>query len=228
VRIAEIFHSVQGEGILAGVPSVFVRTSGCNLRCVWCDTPYTSWEPEGEDRTIDEIITETRRYPSRHVVITGGEPFLAPDLHELTRRLNKSGAHITIETAGTVFKPVQCDLMSVSPKLSNSTPRKRAGGRFSESHEAHRLNSDVIRKFIEEYKYQLKFVIEQPEDLSEVNAILQSVGNVDRSRVLLMAQGTSPEEIQAKSRWIVEICKEHGFRYTPRLHLDLFGNRRGT
>src|ERR1044071_7329276 len=82
VRIAEIFHSVQGEGILAGVPSVFVRTSGCNLRCVWCDTPYTSWDPEGEDRALDQIIVETRGYPSRYVVITGGEPFLSPELPE--------------------------------------------------------------------------------------------------------------------------------------------------
>src|SRR5512133_3275566 len=110
------------------MPSVFIRTSGCNLRCVWCDTPYTSWEPEGEDRRIEEVLEEASRYPTGHIVITGGEPFLAPDLDELTNRLKALDAHITIETAGTIFKPVKCDLISVSPKLSNSTPVDRAGG----------------------------------------------------------------------------------------------------
>src|SRR5215831_18622011 len=119
LRIAEIFYSLQGEGSLVGVPSVFVRTSGCNLRCSWCDTPYTSWRPEGTDLTLDQILDEVDAHPARHVVVTGGEPMIAPDILALTQRLRARNLHITIETAGTVFEPVACDLMSISPKLAN-------------------------------------------------------------------------------------------------------------
>src|SRR5690349_20327441 len=132
MKIAEIFYSVQGEGALVGVPSVFVRTSGCNLRCVWCDTPYTSWQPEGDERSVDSIVEEVNRHGAAHVVITGGEPMIAPGVAELTRRLRQ---HITIETAGTVAAEVHCDLMSISPKLESSVPRERDGGRWAAQHE---------------------------------------------------------------------------------------------
>src|SRR5262249_44631393 len=122
LKIAELFYSIQGEGGLAGVPSVFVRTSGCNLRCAWWDTPYRSWRPEGSEGTVDRIFEEVRSHPARHVVVTGGEPMIAPEIVALTQRLRDAGLHITIETAGTVFRPVACDLMSISPKLANSTP----------------------------------------------------------------------------------------------------------
>src|SRR6478609_11738043 len=120
MRIAEIFYSVQGEGTLVGVPSVFVRVSGCNLRCSWCDTPYTSWNPEGDEWTNGAIVTEVAKYPARHVVITGGEPMLFAPVVELSRQLKDRGLHVTFETAGTVYQPVSCDLMSISPKLANS------------------------------------------------------------------------------------------------------------
>src|SRR5438477_2908675 len=87
LKIAEIFYSIQGEGSLIGVPSVFVRTSGCNLRCSWCDTPYTSWQPEGDERSIDQIVNEVTQYPAHHVVVTGGEPMIAPGIVNLTERL---------------------------------------------------------------------------------------------------------------------------------------------
>ena len=106
MQISEIFYSIQGEGRLAGVPSVFIRTSGCNLRCVWCDTPYTSWQPEGTVWPIAKILREVARYANRHVVITGGEPLLARQLQELTDKLKQSGAHVTIETAATIYKPM--------------------------------------------------------------------------------------------------------------------------
>src|ERR1041385_6410009 len=121
MKIAELFHSIQGEGILAGVPSVFVRVSGCNLRCTWCDTPYTSWAPEGREMTIAEIVAETQAFGASHAVVTGGEPMLFEDTVELTRELKTLGLHITIETAGKVDQPVVFDLMSISPKLANST-----------------------------------------------------------------------------------------------------------
>src|ERR1019366_5577477 len=111
LKIAELFYSIQGEGSLVGVPSVFIRTSGCNLRCAWCYTPYTSWQPEGVEMPLDRILDEVRAYPTRHVVVTGGEPMISPEIVPLTTRLHALGLHLTIETAGTVFQPVACDLM---------------------------------------------------------------------------------------------------------------------
>src|SRR3569833_1786999 len=104
MKIAEIFYSVQGEGSLIGVPSVFIRTSGCNLRCSWCDTPYTSWTPDGDDVSVDKILETVASYPAQHAVVTGGEPMIAPAIAELTQRLRERDLHITIETAGTVYK----------------------------------------------------------------------------------------------------------------------------
>ena len=228
MRIAEIFYSIQGEGRLAGAPSVFIRTSGCNLRCVWCDTPYTSWKPEGKDWDLREILAEAKKHPTRHAVITGGEPLLAPEVEGLTRRLKRGGFHVTIETAATIFKPLRCDLMSMSPKLSNSTPWKRDGGKFARMHEQRRLNFPVIQRFMDRYDYQLKFVADKKKDFSEVEEILEKLKNVDRNRVLVMAQGRTKRELREKAPWIVALCKKHGFSYTPRLQIELWGNRRGT
>jgi 7-carboxy-7-deazaguanine synthase len=228
MQLSEIFYSVQGEGRLIGLPSVFIRTSGCNLRCAWCDTPYTSWKPEGRGWTIEEIVGEVAKYPSRFIVITGGEPFLAPELEELTRALRERGVHITVETAATIFKPVACDLVSMSPKLANSTPWKKQKGRFADMHEARRLDFAVMQEFLDSYDCQFKFVVDQPADFDELRAVLAKLKKVDASRVLIMAQGTTPRQIQAKAQWIVELCKKFGYGYTPRLHIDLYGNRRGT
>ena len=228
MRISEIFYSIQGEGRLLGTPSVFIRTSGCNLRCVWCDTPYTSWQPEGKTWSLKKILGEVAKYPTRHVVITGVEPLLAPELEELTDRLKQSGAHITIETAATVFKPVIGDLISMSPKLANSTPWQRARGKFAEMHERRRLNFPVMQKYIEGYDYQLKFVVELRQDFAEIEKILSQLRGVDPARVLIMAQGITNRELNRKAKWLVELCKQYGFGYTPRLQILLFGNRRGT
>jgi 7-carboxy-7-deazaguanine synthase len=228
VRIAEIFYSIQGEGLLAGTPSVFIRTSGCNLRCRWCDTPYTSWAPQGSQRSIDDILAEVGRFRASHVVVTGGEPMLAREIADLTARLKESGFHVTIETAGTLFRPVRCDLMSVSPKLANSTPWRRAAGRFAAMHEKRRNNPEVLARLIRSYDYQLKFVIDRPEDVSEVLALLGSLPGISRERVLLMPQARRRQELYRKSVWLAQLCKETGFRYGPRLQIELFGNRRGT
>ncbi len=209
--------------MLAGVPSVFVRTSGCNLRCTWCDTPYTSWQPEGEDRSLDSIAKEVDRYEASHVVITGGEPMIAPRIEELTRRLTQ---HITVETAGTVDVAVRCDLMSISPKLGNSTPRDRDGGRWADQHERLRYQPEVLKRLMGRYPYQLKFVVGQPGDLVEVGAIVQEIGAA-KERVLLMPEGVDPAVLAERGRWLVEICKKEGFRFSPRLHIELWGNRRG-
>jgi 7-carboxy-7-deazaguanine synthase len=226
MKVAEIFHSIQGEGMLAGVPSVFVRVSGCNLRCTWCDTPYTSWEPEGREMTISEVINEVRAFGAAHAVVTGGEPMLFADTVELTRELKALGMHITIETAGTVDQPVTCDLMSISPKLANFTPRERDGGRFAQQHARLRFQPNVLRRLMADYPYQLKFVVASPDDLEEIKAIRGAIG-ADRERVLLMPEGTTPEALRERSLWLVDVCKSEGVRYCPRLHVELWGNRRG-
>jgi 7-carboxy-7-deazaguanine synthase len=228
MKIAEIFFSIQGEGRLLGMPSSFVRTTGCPLRCVWCDSDYTSWHPQGETMPVAQILSRLADFPTRHVVVTGGEPLIAHGIEELCAGLRADGYHITIETAAVVFKEIECDLASLSPKLSNSTPHQREGGRWAERHDRLRLQRDVIQAFVERSDYQLKFVIERAEDVAEVRAILDSLRGVDPANVLLMPQGTSREELDRRAAWLIEVCKQHGFRYCPRLHIELFGNRRGT
>ena len=226
MKIAELFYSLQGEGSLVGVPSVFIRTSGCNLRCSWCDTPYTSWQPEGVDLTLRQIVDEVRAHAARHVVVTGGEPMIAPEILPLTQQLRELGLHITIETAGTVFHPVACDLMSISPKLENSTPHEREGGKWAAQHDRLRYQPDVLKRLMSEYEYQLKFVVASPDDLTEIGKMLEDV-QADGSRVVLMPEGITPEALRERAPWLTEICKCEGFRYSPRLHIDLWGNRRG-
>lgn len=228
VKIAEIFHSIQGEGKLAGVPSAFIRTTGCNLRCTWCDSPHTSWKPEGESVSIDEILERVAEFPATHAVLTGGEPLLAADVETLTRRLKDAGYHLTIETAGTIWKDVVADLASISPKLSNSTPWERDDGRHAEQHDSLRLNLDVVRRFMRFPDYQLKFVVDRREDLAEIDALLFELGDFDPAAVLLMPQGVTPAELAERGSWIAECCKQRGFRFCPRLHIALYGNVRGT
>ena len=222
MKIAELFYSIQGEGSLVGVPSFFIRTTGCNLRCAWCDTPYTSWQPEGTEMPLDRILDEVGGHPARHVVVTGGEPMIAPEILPLCERLHDSGYHITIETAGTVFQPVQCDLMSISPKLANSTPE----GRFAAQHERLRINRSALSELIARYEYQLKFVIEKPGDLEEARELVRAL-SANPERVVLMPEGTDPERLHERALWLAELCKEEGYRFSPRLHVDLYGNRRG-
>jgi 7-carboxy-7-deazaguanine synthase len=222
LKIAELFYSLQGEGSLVGVPSFFIRTSGCNLRCAWCDTPYTSWNPEGAEVTVDAILDELGRYPARHAVVTGGEPMIAPQIVELTERLRGAGIHITIETAGTVFKPVACDLMSISPKLSNSTPQ----GAVAAQHERLRIQLETLKRLMTGNAYQLKFVIARPEDVEEACALIRDL-EAPRERVILMPEGVEAEALRERSCWLAEICKAQGFRFSPRLHVELWGNRRG-
>ncbi len=224
MKIAEIFYSVQGEGALVGVPSIFIRTSGCNLRCSWCDTPYTSWNPEGDEMSIEAILQRSAGYgAAKHVVLTGGEPMIAPGLADLSQRLRDQGLHITIETAGTVYLPdVACDLMSISPKLSNSTPE----GPFRRQHERLRQQPDVLRKLMALCDYQLKFVITGREDMAELLGLVAELG-APAEKVVLMPEGISSEVLNERGAPVAEICKEHGYRFSPRLHVHLYGNKRG-
>lgn len=229
MKLSELFYSIQGEGKLAGVPSVFVRASGCNLRCVWCDTPYASWEPEGEEVGIEEIMRRVRAFPARYVVLTGGEPMIMPDVEPLCDAIKAAGYHLTIETAATVYRPVKLDLASLSPKLSNSTPITRQGGRFARVHEEHRLNLPVIQQFIEAAPgFQLKFVVTSEGDIAEIESILAHLKGWTAADVLLMPEGVDSQTLGERSSWVSEICQSKGFRFCPRLQVLLYGNRRGT
>ncbi len=242
MRIAEIYQSRQGEGLLTGTPSVFVRASGCNLRCWFCDTPYTSWQPEGEDLSVDEIMRKVGaervagdaangkhdNNAPRHAVITGGEPMLFAEMIPLTRRLGDEGFHLTIETAGTLYLPVRCDLMSISPKLSNSTPTAERDRRWHRRHEQSRRAPDVVHRLLAEYPYQLKFVIDAPADCDEVERYLEEFPEVDRTRVLLMPQGIDMESLAARTAWLEPAAVDRGFRFCPRRHIEWYGHVRGT
>lgn len=231
--ISEIFYSVQGEGVLTGVPSVFVRTSGCNLRCAWCDTPYASWTPEGKQLGIPEVLKTVKEFGgrARHVVLTGGEPMIAPGIRDLATALKDAGYHLTIETAATVApEGIVCDLASMSPKLLNSAPDAVKHGVWRKKHEATRWQPAVVKAWLDAgYGYQFKFVVAEPKDLEELEGMLRSVGRpIPPEQVLLMPEGTSLERLRTRAPWLVEACKEKGYRYAHRLHIELFGNRRGT
>lgn len=232
MRIAEIFHSLQGEGELAGVSSVFVRTSGCNLRCAWCDTPYASWEPEGDTQSVDRIVAEVQRHSgARHVVLTGGEPMIAVGIRDLAAELRLLGYHITIETAATVApEGIACDLASLSPKLLNSAPDGAVHAAWRRKHEATRWQPTVVRAWLDAgYRFQFKFVVSRPEDLAEIEGMVASLErDVPRDRILLMPEGVTQEVLRSRAGWLSDLCKHKGYRYAPRLQIELYGNKRGT
>ena len=214
---------------MTGVPSAFIRTSGCNLRCHWCDTPYASWKPEGPEMSVEEILMKLTEWSCDHVVLTGGEPMIAPALPDLAETLKKQGKHITIETAGTIFpNGIPCDLASLSPKLSNSTPSLERDPAWAKKHEATRLQPEVISEWIRKYPFQLKFVVSSENDLAEIKDLLSRLPPVPLHQILLMPEGIDVKTLANRSPWLVEICKREGFRFCPRLHIDLFGHKRGT
>jgi len=228
--VSEIFYSLQGEGELLGMPSVFVRLSGCNLRCNWCDTPFASWNPEGEQLSIDQIVAQVTTHPARHVVLTGGEPMIAAEIRELAAAIKKLGYHITIETAATVAPDgIACDLASLSPKLRNSAPDERLPAAWRERHEQTRWQPDVVRTWLRDYPFQLKFVVASTADVDEIEAMLRELNEpITPAKILLMAEGTTQAVLQSRASWLSELCKTRGYRYAPRLHIELYGNRRGT
>ena len=228
--ISEIFHSLQGEGELTGVPSVFVRTSGCNLRCNWCDTPHASWNTEGQQMTVDEILAAVAAYPSKHVVLTGGEPMIAPEIHELAFQLQEHGYHITVDTAATILpRGIAFDLASLSPKLAHSAPDGRLDDTWRKKHEELRWQPGVVERWIAAGNYQLKFVVSSERDVEEIEAMIRETGcAVPPSKVLLMPEGITLDAIRTRANWLGELCKARGYRYAHRLHIELYGNRRGT
>lgn len=230
--ISETFTSLQGEGKLTGVPSWFVRLAGCNLRCAWCDTPYASWDPEGEKRAVADLVAEARAGAARHAVVTGGEPMMFDSAGGLCAGLRDAGLHVTIETAGTIFRDWACDLMSISPKLASSAPApgdpRDPLGVWRERHEQRRLDVGVLQGLIDRYpERQLKFVVCAPPDLEEIEGLLGGLRGWSPQDILLMPEGVRVPD-PGRVAWVVEACVGRGWRYCHRLHVELFGNRRGT
>ncbi len=232
LRIQERFVSVQGEGTLAGVPSSFVRLSGCNLRCTWCDSPNSSWTPGGDRAGLNELVRWCATGP-RHVVVTGGEPLMFPAVGPLTQALGTAGHHVTIETAGTVDLPdLHCDLASISPKLAHSTPHHRAP-KLADRHERLRWQPDVVRGLMR-FDHQLKFVVRAntdevlEADIAELQTMLEALDVDDPQHVLLMPECIDPAQLQSSYRRIAARCLIHGYRLGPRLHITAFGHTPGT
>lgn len=228
MKIAEVYKSTQGEGLLTGTPSVFVRASGCNLRCWFCDTPYASWEPEGNDYAVDEIVAQIEEWDCRHVVLTGGEPMLFAELMPLAEQLHERDLHITIETAGTLYLPVKCDLMSISPKFASSGPDAAKHPHWSRRHARQRYQPDVLRALMSEYHHQFKFVVDREDDLAELDQFLAAFPEIRPDRVMLMPQGRTSEELQQRAEWLEPYCNGRGHRYCPRRQIEWYGPVRGT
>ncbi len=232
MKISEIFLSIQGEGQWLGMPSIFIRTSGCNLRCRWCDTPYASWNPQGTEMSVDAILNQVARHAVQHVVITGGEPLIQAEVVELAAQLKVRHKYITLETAGTLWRNISVDLASISPKLANSTPHDREGGTFAKAHESTRIDIPTLTQFARstEIKHrQWKFVICGPEDIIELERLLAQIPDLtsQRENIFLMPEGIDADELHKKGVWLAELCKARGYRFGARWHISLYGNQRG-
>ena len=205
-----------------------MRTSGCNLRCWFCDTPYTSWQPEGHDIPVEEIVAQVEEWDCRHAVLTGGEPMLFAELIPLAEQLQRRSWHITIETAGTLYLPVPCDLMSLSPHLPSCGPAAVRHPRWSLRHERERFKPAVLRQLMAEYNYQLKFVVDRAAELDEIERFVEELPEVNQQQVLLMPQGTSTAELASRAAWLKPYCHQRGWIYCPRKQIEWYGTVRRT
>lgn len=232
--INELFYSLQGEGRLAGMPSVFVRTSGCNLRCWFCDSYHTSWEPVHAQRSLDTIVSEIQSYSAAdHVVLTGGEPLIHTESVTLLERLDALGYHTTVETNGTIHREAPIDLLSISPKLASSTPTPQkdptGSGEWTDRHEERRIDPDTLAALVDTYEFQLKFVVTDASDLPEIERIVDRVRSVAQTTVadtdvLLMPEGTTRDSIDERQNEVAQLALDNGYQYTPRLHVDLWND----
>lgn len=228
IRIAETFTSRQGEGRLTGTQSVFIRTSGCNLRCWFCDTPYASWKPEGESMSVEALVDLVDRSGTGHVVLTGGEPLVPAAVEVLCDALQSAGHHLTIETAGTIDRAVRPDLLSLSPKLSSSTPDSLSHPRWSRLHEERRMPISTMKSLIaRSAEIQVKFVASSPAEMAEIAETVERLG-VSDDCVYVMPEGTTVQAMDAASVTLRPPVEAAGWQYCDRMQIRWYGNRRGT
>lgn len=235
MKLSEEFLTLQGEGRFLGVPSYFIRTTGCNLRCAWknpddsvtvCDTPYTSFKPEkGYDLDMGSVLEKLTKSNAEHIVITGGEPMLQKDLGDVVEEFNGMGYKTTIETNGTIYRDdIKGAFLSISPKLISS---------YAQAEEVHkRLHTqnnhfkENIKNYIQNYEHQIKFVVNDEQDLNEIYKVQKECG-IENKNILLMPQGITVKQLKDKSKWLFDECIKYGYTYAPRMHIDIFGDKRG-
>ena len=240
--IGELYSCLQGEGKYIGIPHILIRVSGCKLRCQFrdsfCDTPYASWKPEKGKFTLDDIVDFYEvNSQIKHTMITGGGPTSHPKLLKELCRIGKDYNHlVTIETEGSEFVQTNADCISLSPKLSNSTPipgtyMPYIGREVTEKdrlkHEKWRCNYDAMEQLIYNHSdYQLKPVVSNEEDLEEIKT-LQNILDIPNNKVWLMPEGVTDDELTKRRRWLMEYATEHGYNFTDRLHIIVYGDKRG-
>ena len=240
--IGELYSCLQGEGKYIGIPHILIRVSGCKLRCQFrdsfCDTPYASWKPEKGKFTLDDIVDFYEvNSQIKHTMITGGGPTSHPKLLKELCRIGKDYNHlVTIETEGSEFVQTEADCISLSPKLSNSTPipgtyMPYIGREVTEKdrlkHEKWRCNYDAMEQLIYNHSdYQLKPVVSNEEDLEEIKT-LQNILDIPNNKVWLMPEGVTDDELTKRRRWLMEYATEHGYNFTDRLHIIVYGDKRG-
>lgn len=239
----EIFYTIQGEGKSLGKPTVFIRSSLCNLHCIWCDTDYTwNWKNTPHPHIFDQtpgyqkydkqaqivelstaqIIEEISQYDCKNLVLTGGEPLLQQKAWVALMaqlRSQSTGYWFEVETNGTLLPSSEFDALidqyNVSPKLENSNNSQKI-----------REKPEAYEFFAQSPKAWFKFVVAEQADLNEVLGLVAKYG-IPANKVYLMPEGTSPEQLKSKQMWLVEQCKQHGFYYTDRLHIHIYGSKRG-
>ena len=240
--LGETYTCLQGEGKYIGIPHILIRVTGCRLRCQFsnsfCDTPYASWKPEKGRFTLNDIVKFYEdNLHIKYTMITGGGPTIHPELLKELCVIGKKYNHtITIETEGSEFVQTVGDNISLSPKLSNSTPipgtwmpftNREVTEKDKQQHEKWRCNYEAMEQLINNHPdYQLKPVISDEKDLVEVKE-LQKILGVPNDKVWLMPEGLVEEELNKRRRWLMELCTEQGYNFTDRLHIIAYGDKRG-
>ena len=240
--IGEAYTCLQGEGKYMGIPHILIRVTGCRLRCQFhnsfCDTPYASWKPEKGGFTLENLVyLYEGNTHIKHTMITGGGPTLHPKLLKELCIIGKKYNHlITIETEGSEFVQTEADFISLSPKLSNSTPRpgtwmpyakREVTIKDKQRHENWRCNYHVMKELISSHPdYQLKPVISIEKDLEEV-VYLQEILDIPNNKVWLMPEGLKENQLNERRMWLMELCTREGYNFTDRLHIIAYGDKRG-
>ena len=241
LNIIDLHTCIQGEGKYAGIPHILIRLSGCNLHCMFkeniCDTPYSSWYPEQGKYNLNDIREIMERNPQiKHTFITGGEPFLYPEETKTLISIAKEYNHfVAAETNGTLYEELSFDFVTISPKLTNSVPKSgtyvlnNKKVTISENdrikHNRNRLKLNNLKRLIESYNYQLKFVVQDESDIPEITNMINEL-DISYRNVYLMPEGITNEQIQKKRQWVIEKCIELGFNYSDRLHIIAYGDKR--
>ncbi|MDP2600703.1 MAG: 7-carboxy-7-deazaguanine synthase QueE [Deltaproteobacteria bacterium] len=225
LKLAEIFYSIQGEGHPIGRPSIFIRTSLCNLKCKWCDTPYTwDWEKydmekEVVEKDVEEVLSIVKKWDCKNIVLTGGEPMLQQKaLTALMALLKPKGYLFDVETNATLamdadFKTL-IDQYNCSPKLVHSGNSRIAS------------ETPHFNQYARNPKSWFKFVIKTPKDVDQVLRMTKRYA-ISANRVILMPEGTSAEKLNERSGWLSHLAYQNGFAFTSRLHIEKWGNKRG-